>query len=113
MTVTGSALVYFGNHYALPILSLFLLWGALATSTTTIIPRLTAESHSHGWADRPRAPPPPVRRPYHSVPWTSMPISSSGGRAELAVPETPAQTHIPVFVIAAEGGGLRAAYWTA
>lgn len=112
-TVGGSALVYMANHYAIPIISLLLVWSALCSIyNDNHVVRMSANAKSHGFLSRAVMLPPEDLK-------TSSPLRSqtvdqyfNDWFDDLARDE-PGNDPIPVFVVAAEGGGLRAAYWTA
>ncbi len=107
---SAALLVYAGNRLNLPVISLLLLWAGLVTYLVD----------NHYIRLSPAAPSYPD------------PIETEAARsaiaAKLARPETAAEYverwlaslppaagrgPVPVFVVAAEGGGIRAAYWTA
>jgi len=109
VAVSGSALVYMANHYAVPILILLVVWvSAISFTNDNHRVRVTAESKSHGSVRRADglAVPSPLGAltvdAYFRAWW---------GELEREAPASEAP--IPVFVVAAEGGGVRAAYWTA
>ena len=112
-TVGGSALVYMANHYAIPIISLLLVWSTLCSIyNDNHVVRMSANAKSHGFLSRAFMPPPADLK-------TSSPLRSqtvdqyfNDWFDDLARDE-PGNDPMPVFVVAAEGGGLRAAYWTA
>ncbi|MFO1401823.1 MAG: hypothetical protein U1F30_11540 [Steroidobacteraceae bacterium] len=109
----GSALVYMANHYRVPILTLMLLWLALCSfNNDNHAVRRTAGDHSHGWLGRAGAPSMPAG------PGTPLPAADLEGYfalwwRDLLLREPGASAPVPVFVVAAEGGGIRAAYWSA
>jgi hypothetical protein len=109
----GSALVYMANHYGVPILTLMVLWLALCSfNNDNHAVRRTAGDHSHGWLGRAAASAAPVARGaplpaadlegYFALWWRDLLLREPGSTAP-----------VPVFVVAAEGGGIRAAYWSA
>ncbi|MCC7461789.1 MAG: hypothetical protein IT480_04915 [Gammaproteobacteria bacterium] len=126
----GSALVYMANHYGVPILTLMALWLALCSlNNDNHAVRRTATDHSHSGFARagaparavPRAPLPAgdVER-YFALWWQDllrreggegMPGAGAGTGTGAGAAGTGAP--VPVFVVAAEGGGIRAAYWSA
>jgi hypothetical protein len=113
-TVGGSALVYMANHHSVPIISVLLAWTILCSiNNDNHMVRVTAASKSHGFFSLANPPPPSALNT--SSPLSLMTIDSYFKEwfEELAHDEPPGSEPIPVFVIAAEGGGLRAAYWTA
>lgn len=74
--------------------------------------RVTSVSRSHGLLVREGTPPP------GSLPDSPLGSMTVGGYFEQWLQELlraspPGDAPIPVFIVAAEGGGLRAAYWTA
>lgn len=112
MAVVGSVLVYFANHYRVPMLLFLALWTALwSPLNDNHAVRATAAMSSHGWLMRAKAPDP-----------ASLPASTLARKTlaeyfrewwqELAASE-PGTGPVPVVVVVAEGGGIRAAYWTA
>lgn len=113
MCVTGSLLVYMANHYAVPILTLLALWTAICSPTNdNHMVRITAGSKSHGAFIRAKTPP--------ACCLTPSPLGRNTVRQyfnewwmDLVRDEPPGTEKIPVFIIAADGGGIRAAYWTA
>jgi hypothetical protein len=91
----GSALVYWGGRYHLPVLTLIAIFLALCSLTNDnhdirtvsfgrVYNRYNIEQALRDWHNRIRANPAYAVRPTH-----------------------------PLFIVAAEGGGIRAAYWTA
>jgi hypothetical protein len=98
----GSLLDYLGNRYKLPTLSFVLLWAVwIAWLHDNHLVRLSADMASHAVpaADRPPALPNPEPAA-HFERWVAPLRKADDGP-------------VPVFVVAAEGGGIRAAYWTA
>jgi hypothetical protein len=113
MCVTGSLLVYMANHYAVPILTLLAVWTAFCSATNdNHMVRATASAESHGVFKRAK-----------TLPADRLEKSPLGGETvasyfnawweSLVRDAPPGNDPIPVFVIAADGGGIRAAYWTA
>jgi hypothetical protein len=107
--VIGSALVYAGNRYAVPVLTLLMGWTALWSYTNdNHRVRVTATSESHGAVSRAAgfAEASPIGQltleQYFAGWWQALERDSPAGNSA-----------IPVVVVAAEGGGIRAAYWTA
>jgi hypothetical protein len=98
----GSLLVYWGNRARLPVVTLVLLWAAFSTYVAdNHYVRLDADMPSY-------APPaPPVVAP------APGPAPDDVLRAWLDGLAPAADGRVPVFIVAAEGGGIRAAYWTA
>src|SRR4029453_5773158 len=95
MVFWGSLLVYLGERYRLPLLTLVVVWAAICSLTNdnhdirTIDSgatqnRYDLEQALREWHNRIRANPKYSTRPLHLL-----------------------------FIVAAEGGGIRAAYWTA
>ncbi len=98
----GSALVYLGNRARLPVVSLVLIW--------MVICAYVAENHyvrPFAGMDSYRLPAPPQSPP---PPQPELEGYFDEWAAELG-PKPGAG--VPVFIVAAEGGGIRAAYWTA
>lgn len=100
VNATGSVIVYVGNRYRIPALSLLLVW-ALACS-------FTADNHRVRSAGSPSAPAavPPVLAVTTVEDYFLRWLAASPG---VDAPDRA----IPVFLVSAEGGGIRAAYWTA
>jgi hypothetical protein len=113
IAVMGSGLVYMANHYAVPVITLLALWTAVWSLTNdNHMVRLTSTSKSHGWFSRAAAPP---TNSFKASPLGQVAVKDyfEGWWTDLARDEPSNVNPIPVFVIAAEGGGIRAAYWTA
>jgi hypothetical protein len=113
IAVTGSALVYIANHHRVPILLLLLLWTIICSPfNDNHSIRQTGKSHSHGVLTRsdPIAP----ENPPESSPLRTQSLKEyyEAWWGELAHLE-PGDQPIPVVIVAADGGGIRAAYWTA
>ena len=112
IAVMGSLFVYVANHYDVPVLVLLLLWLIVCSPfNDNHAVRATADMRSHGVFARASAPPA-----------NSLPRSPLADRTletyfaewwtELAAQE-PGTGPVPVVLVAAEGGGIRAAYWSA
>lgn len=112
ISVVGSVFIYMANHYDVPILLLLLVWViAWSPFNDNHAVRATAEMRSHGVLARASAP---------LV--SELPRSSLADRTleqyfaewwkELAAQE-PGTGPVPVVLVATEGGGIRAAYWSA
>jgi hypothetical protein len=98
----GSLLVYLGNRASLPVVSLALIWAALST--------YLADNHLvrlYVGMDSYRLPEPPPALP---APLPGIESYFAGWVSGLAA--TPSGS-VPALIISAEGGGIRAAYWTA
>jgi hypothetical protein len=109
----GSALVYMANHYGVPILTLMVLWLALCSfNNDNHAVRRTASDHSHGWLSRAHAPTAPAG-PGSPLPAADLERYFVLWWRNLLQREPEATAPVPVFVVAAEGGGIRAAYWSA
>jgi hypothetical protein len=111
--MTGSAIIYLANHHRAPVLTLLALWVAFwSFYNDNHAVRQTAKSHSHGFLSRttPRAPA-SLQQP---SPLASESVASyfDGWFDELAGGES-GEGPVPVIIVAADGGGIRAAYWTA
>jgi hypothetical protein len=98
----GSFLVYLGNRASLPVVTLVLIWAAISTyAADNHYVRLYADMHSYRLPD----PPPalteslPEMKDYFAD-WTAGLAPNSRG-------------DVPILIVTAEGGGIRAAYWTA
>jgi hypothetical protein len=111
--VTGSALVYAANHDHIPVLTMLLLWGAFwSFFNDNHAVRQTADDHSHGFLRRVIAKDPNTLQDPSLLSRQTLEDYFSGWWDELAGQE-PGTGPIPVVVVAADGGGIRAAYWTA
>ncbi|HEX7081521.1 MAG TPA: hypothetical protein VF329_10940 [Gammaproteobacteria bacterium] len=100
----ASFLVYLGNRLHLPVVSLLLLWAAFSTyASDNHYVRVTSEMASH-------AMPPAVPSDDAADEDVIVGDYLEGWVAPL---QSGAAGKIPVFIVAAEGGGIRAAYWTA
>ena len=98
----GSFLVYLGNRASLPVVSLALIWAVICTYVVdNHHVRLYAGMDSYDPPEEPAAPagPRPEIGDYLGQ-WAAGLAPAAGGA-------------VPVLVVAAEGGGIRAAYWTA
>jgi hypothetical protein len=98
----GSWLVYLGNRASLPVVSLVLIWAAIST--------YVADNHYvrlYAGMDSYRLPEPP---PAPAGPLPEISDYFAGWVAGLA---PNAQGNVPTLIVSAEGGGIRAAYWTA
>ena len=98
----GSFLVYLGNRASLPVVTLVLIWAAISTyAADNHYVRLYADMHSYRLPD----PPPalteslPEIKDYFADWAAGLAPNSRGG--------------VPILIVTAEGGGIRAAYWTA
>jgi hypothetical protein len=112
-TVGGSALVYMANHYAVPIISLLLVWTAFCSIfNDNHVVRMSATAKSHGFFTRASMLPPQQLKSSSPLKGITVDQYFNDWFEDLARDE-PGNDTIPVFVVAAEGGGLRAAYWTA
>lgn len=99
----GSSLVYLGNRASLPIVSLTLIWAA---GCTWLIDNHLVRLHK----DMPSYALPASRT---LPPEESQPDLAANFAGWVQGLEPAADGSIPVFIVAAEGGGIRAAYWTA
>jgi len=111
--VMGSVLVYMANHYAVPIITLLVIWTSVWSLTNdNHMVRLTSGSKSHGWFSRPIA---PIASPFQGSPLGQVTVQDyfKAWWEDLARDAPSSPQPITVFVVAAEGGGIRAAYWTA
>jgi len=94
----GSAADMFGMHYRFPVFTaLFLLAVAFSFWNDNHAVRTLAGTEAKPWAER------------HNV----EAALREWMKHQLAEPTARADTPLPLFVVAAEGGGIRAAYWTA
>jgi hypothetical protein len=89
----GSALVYLGGLFRLPVLTLIVAWIAICS--------LTNDNHDIRTITRTA----PFQRPQL--------IDALRDWHKRVVEKYPAQPVHPLFIVATEGGGIRAAYWTA
>ncbi|HEU4627418.1 MAG TPA: hypothetical protein VFS52_21870 [Steroidobacteraceae bacterium] len=112
IAVVGSTFVYMGNHYDVPVLVLLLIWVVIISPfNDNHAVRATPTMRSHGFLSR-----------------ASQPVADSLPRSPLAdrtldqyfaewwselAAKTPGTGPVPVVLVAAEGGGIRAAYWSA
>jgi hypothetical protein len=99
----GSLLVYLGNRARLPIVSLTLIWMAIcAYVAENHYVRLFAGMDSYRLPAAAQSPPPPPQPDLEGYfdQWAAA-LGPKPGAG------------VPVFIVAAEGGGIRAAYWTA
>jgi predicted acylesterase/phospholipase RssA len=113
-TVGGSILVYMANHYAVPIISVLLVWTVVCSiNNDNHVVRISAKAKSHGIFTRATMPSPKELKTSSPLGTQTVGTYFKEWFAELALDEPPSGEPIPVFVVAAEGGGLRAAYWTA
>jgi hypothetical protein len=112
-TVGGSVLVYMGNHYAIPIISLLLVWIAVCSiGNDNHVVRTSDGAPSHGFLTRAGMLPPEDLKTSSPLKLLTVDQYFNEWFDDLAR-DVPGNDEIPVFVVAAEGGGLRAAYWTA
>ncbi|HTP38484.1 MAG TPA: hypothetical protein VMI92_02800, partial [Steroidobacteraceae bacterium] len=112
MTVVGSVLVYFANHYRVPMLLFLASWAALCSPfNDNHAVRAVQAMRSHGWFRRARAPD-PASLPASPLARLTLADYFKEWWQDLATHE-PGSGPVPVVVVVAEGGGIRAAYWTA
>lgn len=98
----GTLIVYLGNRRDLPVVTMVLLWAGCCTYLVdNHMVRLSAEATSHDAAapDAPSGPPNADLGAYLES-WLEARAPAAGDT-------------VPLFIVAAEGGGIRAAYWTA
>lgn len=110
--MTGSAIVYMANHYAVPVITVLAVWAVICSvDNDNHMVRVTSSSRSHGILTRESMPP---LESLKGSPLGSMTVDSyfRDWWQELEH-ASPPDGRIPVFIVATEGGGLRAAYWTA
>jgi hypothetical protein len=98
----GSFLVYLGNRASLPVVSMVLIWAAISTYLAdNHYVRLYAGMDSYRLPDQPPAPAAPLPEiEDHLSDWLAGLAPTPGGS-------------VPTLIVSAEGGGIRAAYWTA
>lgn len=112
VTVIGSMLVYMANHYAVPVLTLLALWLCLCSLTNdNHLIRTSSDSPSHAIFSSHKAEAPLTRR-FDNTDTTSVDSYFDAWWRDLSR-DSPGNGPVPVVIVAAEGGGLRAAYWTA
>jgi hypothetical protein len=94
----GSAADMFGMHHRFPVFTVLFLLAVLFSFSN--------DNHAIRTLDQPP-----------TQPWAARASVETALREwmkqQLAVPTARADTPLPLFVVAAEGGGIRAAYWTA
>ncbi len=112
IAVAGSVFVYMANHYDVPILLLLLVWLVIWSAfNDNHAVRATADMRSHGFLARASAPPANTLPP--------SPLASRTLEQYFAewwnelVQQDIGTGPVPVVLVAAEGGGIRAAYWSA
>jgi hypothetical protein len=98
---TGSVIVYVGNRYRIPALSLLLLW-ALVSSFTSDNHRVRSLPSAAGTHVPGSVVTKAASMEEYFLRWLDR-------RAAAGAPDRA----IPVFLVSVEGGGIRAAYWTA
>jgi hypothetical protein len=109
----GSALVYIANHHRIPVLTLLALWAVVCSPfNDNHAVRQTSESHSHGFLSR--TAPIPIKELSGSSPLGTQTLKQyfDGWWDELTRLDQESGP-VPVVVVAADGGGIRAAYWAA
>ena len=109
LSAAGTVVTYFANRARIPLLTLLMIWAVtISAFNDNHLVRPYAGAHSHAVVTQ--APPPTA----HGTP---LPDASLGGYFERWWTDldktTPGMAPIPVLVVSAEGGGIRAAYWTA
>jgi hypothetical protein len=108
-TVVGNSLVYVANHHGIPIITTFGLWALLCSiGNDNHLPRVVAAEKPSGF----------LLRVSDAAPVRSSPFAQSTLQQYFRdwfkdLDSLPNHGPIPVFIVSAEGGGLRAAYWTA
>ena len=110
--VTGSALVYMANHYRVPVLTSLALWAAFwSFFNDNHQVRQAAQSRSHGFFQR--------ATPKSVVSLEQSPLGAKtvagyfGEWWDDLARQEPGTGPVPVVIVAADGGGIRAGYWTA
>ncbi|HEV7714008.1 MAG TPA: hypothetical protein VGO53_00310 [Steroidobacteraceae bacterium] len=112
IAITGSVFVYMANHYEVPILTVLVVWLiVMSPFNDNHSVRATADMRSHGFLTRASGPPVSKLAPspladremdqYFTEWWKELAALDNGAGP------------VPVVLVAAEGGGLRAAYWSA
>lgn len=110
--VAGSALVYLANHRNVPVLTMLLVWVIVCSPwNDNHAVRQTAASHSHGFLSR-SDPIAPIELLPSPLPTANIADYFHEWWGELDRLE-PGPLPLTVVVVAADGGGIRAAYWTA
>jgi len=113
-SVGGSIVVYVANHHGIPIILLLALWAVVCSlKNDNHMPRVTPDGTSHGFLTRAHTPAPEELKTHSPLGDQILENYFNEWFKDLAAQQSSSPAPIPVFVISAEGGGLRAAYWTA
>jgi hypothetical protein len=113
-TVGGSMVVYIANHHGIPIILLLLLWTAVCSVLNdNHMARVMPNGSSHGFLWRAHTPSPAQLKTYSPLGDQSLDQYFKAWFKDLAGQQASTARPIPVFIVSTEGGGLRAAYWTA
>jgi predicted acylesterase/phospholipase RssA len=104
MIPTGSLLVWWGSRYSLPVLTLILLWMVINTSWIVDNHKVRLHQDMASYRSEP---------PVEGASEQGRPSLAQHIEGWLAARETEGRDELPVILVAAEGGGVRAAYWTA
>jgi hypothetical protein len=113
-TVGGSIVVYIANHHGIPIILLLALWTAVCSVLNdNHMARVVPDGASHGFFWRAHTPAPAELKTHSPLGDRSLDAYFKAWFKDLADRQLSNARPIPVFIVSAEGGGLRAAYWTA
>ena len=117
-TMGGSIVVYIANHHGIPIIFLLALWAVVCSLLNdNHMARVVPGGNSHGFLWRANTPAPAE---LNTQVKTRSPLGDQrldgyfkAWFKDLADRQPLNARPIPVFIVSTEGGGLRAAYWTA
>ncbi len=113
-TVGGSIVVYIANHHGIPIILLLALWTVVCSlENDNHMARVVPDGTSHGFLWRAHTPAPAELKTRSPLGDQSLDEYFKAWFKDLADRQPSNARPIPVFIVSAEGGGLRAAYWTA
>jgi len=113
-TVGGSIVVYIANHHGIPIILLLALWTVVCSLLNdNHMARVLPDGTSHGFLWRAHTPAPAELKSRSPLGDQKLDEYFKAWFKDLADRQPSNARPIPVFIVSAEGGGLRAAYWTA
>jgi hypothetical protein len=113
-TVGGSIVVYIANHHGIPIILLLALWTVVCSlQNDNHMARVVPDGTSHGFLRRAHTPAPAELKTGSALGDQRLDEYFKAWFKDLAGREPSNARPIPVFIVSTEGGGLRAAYWTA